>query len=76
MYASRHIIEIGVASAVLEFDNGTQDIRKIYQNADLLFGKFVTTACKKQDKNRISIIIHKPSGSVRKRRKKLSAIKK
>ena len=40
-YVSRNIIEIGVASAVLEFNNGTQGIRKIYENAGLHFGKFI-----------------------------------
>ena len=40
------------------------------------FGKFITPACKKQDKNRISITMHKSSGSVKGRRKKLSAIRK
>ena len=32
VHISRNIIEIGVASAVLEFDNGTQGIRKLYEN--------------------------------------------
>ena len=32
MYDCKNITEIGVASAVLEFNNGTQRIRKIYKN--------------------------------------------
>ena len=35
VYVSRNVIEIGVASAVLQFNNGTQGIRKIYENAGL-----------------------------------------
>ena len=50
LYVSRNIIEIGVASAVLESNNGTQGIRKIYENAGLHFGKFITAACKKRTK--------------------------
>ena len=66
VYVSRNIIEIGVASAVLEFNNGTQGIRKVYENAGLHFGKFITAACKKKDKSRISIMTHKSSDSVKK----------
>ena len=47
---SRNIIEIGVAPPVLEFNNGTQGIRKIYENAGLHFGKFIAAACKKRAK--------------------------
>ena len=76
VYVSRNIIETGVASAVLEFNNGTQGIKKVYENAGLHFGKFITAACKKKDKIRISIMTHKSSDSVKKRRKKLRAIRK
>ena len=76
VYVSRNIIEIGVASAVLEFNNGTQGTRKMYENAGLHFGKFITAACKKKDKNRISIMTHKSSDIIKKRRKKLRAIRK
>ena len=76
VYVCRNIIEIGVASAVLKFNNGTQGIRKIYENTGLNFGKLITAACKRKDKNRISIMIHKSSDSVKKRRKKLRAIRK
>ena len=65
-----------MASAVLEFNNGTQGIKKVYENAGLHFGKFITAACKKKDKSRISIMTHKSSDSVKKRRKKLRAIRK
>ena len=50
VYVSRNIIEIGGTSAVLEFNNGTQGIRKIYENAGLHFGKFITAVCKKKTK--------------------------
>ena len=50
VHVTTNIIETGVASAVLEFDNGTQGIRKIYENAGLHFGKFITAACKKGQK--------------------------
>ena len=50
MRVSRNIIEIGVASAASKFNNGTQGIRKIYENASLHFGKFITAACKKWTK--------------------------
>ena len=36
----------------------------------------ITTACKKKDKSKISIMAHKSSDSVKKRRKKLRAIRK
>ena len=39
-----------MASAVLEFSNGTERIRKTYENASLHFGSFVTAACKKRRK--------------------------
>ena len=32
MYVSKNITEVGVASAVLEFNIGAQRIRKIYKN--------------------------------------------
>ena len=50
MRVSRNNIEIGVASAALKFNNGTQRIRKIYENASLHFGKFITAVCKKRTK--------------------------
>ena len=65
VYVSRNIIETGVASAVFEFNNATQGIRKIHENAGLNFGKFITAACKKRDKNKISIMTHKSSDSVK-----------
>ena len=84
VYVSRNVIEIGVASAVLQFNNGTQGIRKIYENAGLHYwllvcwfaGKFITAACKKKIKNRIIIMTHKSSDSVKKRRKKFRVIRK
>ena len=51
VYVSRNIIEIGVALAVLEFNNGTQGIKKVSENAGLHFGKFITATCKKKDKS-------------------------
>ena len=50
VYVSRNIIEIGVALAVLELNNGTQGIRKIYEKDGFYFGKFITAACKKRTK--------------------------
>ena len=47
VYVSRNIIEIGMAAPVLELNNGTQGIRKLYENSGLHFGKFITAACKK-----------------------------
>ena len=47
VYVSRNSIEIGMAAAVLELNNGTQGIRKLYENSGLHFGKFITAACKK-----------------------------
>ena len=61
---------------MLEFNNGTQGIKKVYENVGLRFGKFVTAACKKKNKSRISIMTNKPNDSVKKRRKKLRAIRK
>ena len=37
VHATTNIIETGVASAVLEFDNGTQGIRKIYEKCWFTF---------------------------------------
>ena len=50
VYVSRNITEIGMASAVIEFNNGIQGIKKVYENAGLHFGKFITAACKKGQK--------------------------
>ena len=73
VYVSRNIIEIGVDSAVLEFNNGTQGVRKVYENAGLHFGKFITAACKKKDKSRISIMTHKSSDSIKKKEKEIKS---
>ena len=43
LYVSRNIIETDVASTVLEFNNGTQGIRKIYENADLCSSNRIRT---------------------------------
>ena len=76
VYATRNMIKIGVVSSVLEFNNCTQGVRKIYENAGFHFSWFITAPCKVKDKNRISIMIHKSSDSVKKRKIKLGAIRK
>ena len=48
MYVCGNIIEIGLASVVLEFNNGIEEIRKIYENPGMLSAKFITAACEKR----------------------------
>ena len=52
-YYLRHVLEIGVASAVINFNDGVIEISRIFQSLDLLFRKYIKEGRVEKDINRI-----------------------
>ena len=48
-----HVLGIGVASAVINFNDGVMGLCRIYQSLDLSFGKYSMKGALDKDMNRI-----------------------
>ena len=75
-YVSKKILEIGVSSAVLEFNEGTAGIFSVFLKLGIHTGKYMNKATSVSNATRISSALKKSSKQGLVRRKKLRAIKK
>ena len=76
IFISRHVLEIGVASAVINFNDGVMGLSRIFQSLDLSFGKYSMEGALDKDTNRI-IKMDKKTQEINKNiRKKKRAIRK
>ena len=53
IFISRHVSEIGVASAVINFNDQVMGLSRIFQSRDLSFEKYLTEGALDKDINRI-----------------------
>ena len=71
-----HVLEIGVASVVINFNDGVIGLSRIFQSLDLSFGKYSMEGALDKDTNRI-IKMDKKTQEINKNiRKKKRAIRK
>ena len=69
------MLEIGVASAVINFNDGVIEISRIFQSLDLLFRKYIKEGAVEKDINRI-IKLNKKIQEVHKSQEKEKICKK
>ena len=75
-FVSKNVIEIGVSSAVIHFNDGCTGIIPVLEKLGLTFGNMLLSSYKKRDLNRIKSMEVKTSTPVKRRRKKLRADRK
>ena len=76
IFISRHVLEIGVASAVINFNDGVMGLSRIFQSRDLPFGKYSMECASDKDTNRIIKMDKKTQEINNNIRKKKGAIRK
>lgn len=76
VYVGRSTIEMGVASAVISFNDGLSSVVKVYEELNVIPGDFTFEFCSKKDTSRVTVMERKSSVEVKKRRKHLRAVKK
>ena len=76
VYVGRKMLEIGVASAVLHFNDGGKGLLEVYKNLKLSTGYFVFEGLAKTDKLRVKMMNIKASEKGRHQKKKLRAKRK
>ncbi|XP_065650410.1 uncharacterized protein LOC136078561 [Hydra vulgaris] len=76
IFVSRKLLEIGICSAIIEFNDGKSGLTPIIQVLGLPVSKFMLNAFRKSDTDRIKNIQRKSSTKGIRMRKKLRAIRK
>ena len=76
VYVQRSVLEMGVSSAVINYNDGACGILNVIKNANMEIGYFTKKFCENKDKNRIEQMNNKTTEMTKARRKKLRAIRK
>ena len=76
VYVEREVLEMGVSSAVINFNNGACGILNVFHGANMEPGYFTKMFCMKKDREGITTMNMKSSDELKTRRKKLRAIRK
>ena len=76
VFVGRTALEIGVASAVLSFNDGHQSLVNVFEKLGMEAGTFMKRYCFSTDTSRVKKMNKQCSTGAQKRRKKLRAIKK
>ena len=76
VYVERFTLEIGVCSAVINFNSDSQGIIKVLENCSISPGHFTKLFCEKKDKSRVDNMNRKSTGKVKLIRKQLLARRK
>ena len=76
MFVGRATLEIGVASAVLSFNDGSSGVLNVLNSLKTETGKFATEFCGKRDNERVKKMDLKSSDQTKLRRKQLRAQRK
>ena len=66
MFVGRATLEIGVASAVLNFNDGSSGVLNVLNSLKIEPGKFNTEFCGKRDSERVTKMDLKSSGQTKK----------
>ena len=76
IYVQRNVLEMGVASADINFNDGNCDILNVFTNAGMQAGYFTKMFCLKKDESRIQRMDKKTNKQAKQQRKRLTAIRK
>ena len=76
IFVGRKVLQMGVASAVISFNDGYHKLIDVMENLGMLPGQFSLSFFEKGDYKRVTIMEHKTSEDVKKRRKRLRAVRK
>ena len=76
IYVERNVLEMGVASAVINFNDGNCGISNVFINAGMQAGYFTKMFCLKKDESRIQRMDKKTNKQTKQQRKRLRAIRK
>ena len=76
VYVEREVLEMGVSSAVINFNNEACDVLNVFHGANMEPGYFTKMFCMKKDRERIITMNMKLSDELKTRRQKLRAIRK
>ena len=71
----RKTLEIGVASAVISFNDGISGVLSVFKKLNIPYGTYTTKFCKGRNDDHIVVLEKKSSDKVKSRRKKLHAKK-
>ena len=76
IYVQRNVLEMGVASAVINSNGGNCGISNVFINAGMQAGYFTKMFCLKKDESRIQRMDKKTNKQTKQQRKRLRAIRK
>ena len=76
IYVQCNVLEMGVASAVINFNDGNCGILNVFINAGMETGYLTKSFCIKKDETRIQRMNKKTNEQTKKQRKRLRAIRK
>ena len=68
-FVGRKVFELGVCSAVIQFNEGSCGLFDVYKKLGLVVGKQTADGCKRKDKDRLAKSIVQSSEKAQKRRK-------
>ena len=71
IFVGQGALEIGVASAVINFNYGISGVLKVFENLKVEPGRNFIAYCTQNDNNRIINMESKPTAEVKQRRKQL-----
>ena len=71
VFVGRKVLELGVCSAVIQFNEGSCGLFDVYKKLGLVVGKQTADGCRRKDKDRLAQSIVQSSEKAQKRRKKL-----
>ena len=71
VYVGRTALEIGAASAVVNFNEGFQGMLKVFKELGINPGEYCVNFCEKEDSNRIQLMERKATPACKQRRKEL-----
>ena len=75
-FVSRKTLEVAVASAVINFNDGANGILDVLNHCGITPGHYCTTGAKNSNKERITAMNRKSTGKAKKTRKKIYAVRK
>ena len=76
IYVQRNVLEMRVASAVINFNDGSCGILNVFTNAGMQAGYFTKMFCLKKDESRIQRMDKKTNKQTKQQRKRLTVIRK
>ena len=76
IFVTRFLLEVGVCSAILYFNDSTYSLNRVFKFLNVKFGLKSLLAFYQKDTKRLKNMLKKDDVKVKKRREKLKALKK